>query len=44
MLHSFKHHQEVKLENIAKELRIRFVSAKYYEEQLYIKNKFYKEI
>jgi hypothetical protein len=42
MLHSFKHHQEIRLENISKDLRIRVITAKYYEEQLYIKNKFYK--
>ena len=42
MLHSFKHHQEIRVENAAKELRIRIISAKFFEEQLYIKNKFYK--
>ena len=44
MLHSFRHEQEVRIENIAKDMRIRIVGSKYSEEQLYIKNKFYKEV
>ena len=44
MLHSFRHEQEVRIESVQKDMRIRIVLSKYSEEQLYIKNKFYKEI
>lgn len=44
MLHSFRHEEEVRVENITREMRIRVISAPYSEEQLYIKNRFYKEI
>ena len=42
MLHSFRHEEEVRVENVTGEMRIRVVAAKYSEEQLYIKSKFYK--
>lgn len=44
MLHSFKHSQKVYIEGISKDLRIRVVAGKLCEEQLFIRNKFYKEI
>jgi hypothetical protein len=44
MLHSFKHHEKVRIENIAKVMRIKIVTGVYVEEELYIKNRFYKEI
>ena len=42
MLHSFKHYEKVRIENIGKDMRIKFMIGKFYEDQLYIRNKFYK--
>lgn len=44
MLHSFKHSQKIYIEGINKQLRVKIVTGKCSEEQLYIKNKFYKQI
>lgn len=44
MLHSFKHSQKVHIEGIYKELRVRIATARLTEEQLFIRNKFYREV
>lgn len=44
MLHSFKHSQRVFIEGGSKELQVRIVTAPLSEEQLFIRNKFYREI
>lgn len=45
MLHSFKHYQKVRVENITQnEILIRYVKSKFNDDQLYIRNKFYREI
>jgi hypothetical protein len=42
MLHSFKYNEKVFIEGISKDFRVRIVTGKCCEEQLYIKTKFYK--
>lgn len=42
MLHSFKYSEKIYIEGITKELKVKIVTGKSCEEQLYIKNKFYK--
>lgn len=44
MLHSFKHSEKVRIENISKAMRIKITIGHYYDEQLYIRSKFYKQI